>query len=322
MATVLVTGAFGNIGQFIIDELLKNGHQVLGLDKPNPSTTPAAKKYDSAKVTALWCDIRDEKALKEAVDKVDAVIHVAAIIPPLSETEKALATAINVDATRSLVQLMEASKKTKRLVFASSMGIFGKIQNRQPPLRVGDTPTPDDHYGQTKVNAEAIISASTLEWTILRLTASPPVNLASARSHKGNNPFDFHPDARVEIVHPADAGCAFARAIDVPATIGKIFFIGGGERCRLSHYDLANGSLQAAGLRQVKRDVFKNTGQIEMYGDWVDTDEVQALLKFQNHSAEDFFKEFRASFGVAYYFVKLISPLATWVLVKQNGYKN
>ena len=320
---VLVTGAYGNIGQFIVKELLRNEHQVVALDIQNPSTKLAEKQLAQVNVTSAWVDLQDKQGVQEALKGVDAVVHMAAIIPPLSENNNDLANNINVLATSQLIELMEASETAKRLVFASSMGIYGKNQTeRTPPLKVDDAPSPGDYYGETKVEAEALVKKSSLQWSILRLAACPPVNLSSARSHKGNNPFEFHPKSRVEIIHPEDAGNAFARAVDREAAIGKTFFIGGGKSCQLHHYELASRTLQAAGLSLVKESAFKDSGKLEMYGDWLETADGEAILKYQKHSPEDFFNDFKSSLGFAYYFIRLIAPVATWFLVKKDGFDN
>ncbi|WP_459551931.1 NAD-dependent epimerase/dehydratase family protein [Mycobacterium kiyosense] len=64
---------------------------------------------------------------------VDAVIHLAAIIPPASERIPDIARRVNLDATCRLIELMAESRAAKRLVFASSIGIFGDVQDREPP---------------------------------------------------------------------------------------------------------------------------------------------------------------------------------------------
>ena len=102
---------------------------------------------------------------------------------------------------------MEASPTANRLVFASSVGIFGDVQDREPPLRVDTPVSPTDEYGRHKVACEQAIRQSRLRWSILRLAAVTPIHL---QAQDPSIMFEFSPDARFEFLHPADAGTAFA----------------------------------------------------------------------------------------------------------------
>ena len=77
----------------------------------------------------------------------------------LAERAPDLARRVNVDATRSLIAQMEASATASRLVFASSMAIFGDLQDREPPLRVETPVSPATEYGRHKVACEQAIRA-------------------------------------------------------------------------------------------------------------------------------------------------------------------
>ena len=119
---------------------------------------------------------------------------------------------------------MEASPTARRLVFASSQGVFGDVQDREPPLRVDTPVSPTDEYGRHKVACEEAIQQSRLQWSILRLAAATPIRLIGY-SHDPSIIFEFSPDARFEFIHPADAGTAFARAVACEEAIGKILNI-------------------------------------------------------------------------------------------------
>jgi nucleoside-diphosphate-sugar epimerase len=133
---VLLTGALGNVGLYAIDALLEEGHDVVAFDLESPRGRKAASGLDE-RVHLVWGDITDPASLGAALEGVDAVVHLAAIVAP--EKASDLARRVNVDATRSLIAQMEASATARRLVFASSHGIFGDVQDRVPPLRI-DTP--------------------------------------------------------------------------------------------------------------------------------------------------------------------------------------
>ena len=132
----------GNIGFSTLEALLVEGHDVVAFDLESRRARQLASGFDG-RVQFVWGDITNPESLRPALEGVDAVIHLAAIIPPSTERAPELAQKVNVDATRSLIAQMEASPTANRLVFASSVGIFGDVQDREPPLRV-DTPVLSD----------------------------------------------------------------------------------------------------------------------------------------------------------------------------------
>jgi UDP-glucose 4-epimerase len=115
---VLLTGAFGNVGRYAIDALLEEGHAVVAFDLATPRSRKAAAGIDP-RVSVVWGDLTDPASVGPALDGVDAVVHLAALVPPLVDRAPALARRVNVDATRSLIALMERSPTARRLVFAS-----------------------------------------------------------------------------------------------------------------------------------------------------------------------------------------------------------
>ena len=252
---VLVTGALGNIGFSTLEALLVEGHDVVAFDLESRRARQLASGFDG-RVQFVWGDITNPESLRSALEGVDAVIHLAAIIPPSTERVPDLAQKVNVDATRNLLAEMEASPTATRLVFASSVGIFGDVQDREPPLRV-DTPVrPTDEYGRHKVACEQAIRQSRLRWSILRLAAVTPIHL---QAQDPSIMFEFSPDARFEFLHPADAGVAFARAVACEGSIGKTLFIAGGANCRMTYYDFTNALMGAIGIGPIPADAFVRT---------------------------------------------------------------
>lgn len=316
---VLLTGAFGGIGRRILDDLLKAGHEVRCMDLRNPRTETLARRLPSGAGVA-WADIRDEAAVRSAVADVDAVVHMAALIPPLANANTALATAVNVDGTRTLIEAMQRSGRATRLVFASSMALAGREQYRRvPPLRVDEPPMPGDHYGRTKAEGEALVKASSLDWSILRIAACPHEEVLGSDRAGLRLMFDSSADARVEFVHFEDVGLAFANAVDCDAAIGKILFIGGGPACQTAALHFYNGMLAAMGLGPLPREAFR-PGPPYFFGDWLDTTESQALLRFQRHSLVDFHAWLRARTGLKRHLLRAIAPLANRAISRESPY--
>jgi nucleoside-diphosphate-sugar epimerase len=316
---VLLTGAFGGIGRQVLNNLLRAGHAVVCLDLQNPRTEKIAATLP-ARARVVWGDICNAAAIESALREIDVVVHMAAIIPPLANSNIGLADRINVDATKTLIELMERSATAKRLIFASSMGVAGLDQHlRTPPLSVDVPPTPTDHYGETKARCEAFIRASTLDWSILRIAACPHEDLMSGRKEDLLLIFDTSASGRVEFVHFEDVGLAFANAVDCDAAIRRVLFIGGGARCQAEAWSFYGELFRSMGIEGIPRTAFK-PGPPLFFGDWLDTRESQALLKFQRHTLEDFYAWARKRSGLKRYLIKAIAPLARREILKLSPY--
>ena len=313
---VLVTGALGNIGSHTVGALLEERHAVVAFDLESPRARKLADRLDE-RVHVRWGDVTDAPSMRAALDGVDAVVHLAAILTP--ERAPELARRVNVDATRSMIAQMEASPTARRLVYASSQGIFGDVQDREPPLRADTPVSPTDEYGRHKVACEEAIRASRLRWSILRLGAAPPIRL-TGWSHDPTILFEFSPDARFEFVHPADAGMAFARAVACEETIGRILYVGGGAKCRTTHREFCNELMNAMGIGALPAEAFVRTTVRRFFGDWLDTEESQRLLRYQTRGLSEVKADMRKDLGAIVPLVRLLRPLATWYVARSSPY--
>lgn len=313
---VLLTGAMGNIGFSTLEALLAEGHDVVAFDLESRRARKLASGFDR-RVQFVWGDITNPESVRHALEGVNAVIHLAAIIPPNSDQAPALAHKVNLDATRGLIAQMEASPTAKRLVFASSIGIFGDVQDREPPLRVDTPVSPTDDYGRQKVACEQEIRESELRWSILRLAAVTPIHL---QAQDPSIMFEFSPDARFEFLHPADAGTAFARAVACEGSIGKTLYVAGGANCRMTYYDFTNALMSAIGIGPISIDAFLRTEPARFFGDWVDTEESQRLLQYQKRGLAEQLEDMKKDFGMLVPFIRLVRPLATWFVTRSSAY--
>ena len=122
---VLLTGAFGNLGTSCIIELSKKGYNIRCLDIKSKMTelrsTINQKDYN---FEVFWGDLLDKNSISEAMKGVDAIIHTAAIIPPLSDLKPDLAKKVNIEGTQNLID--EAEKQNvKQFIFSSSVSVHG-----------------------------------------------------------------------------------------------------------------------------------------------------------------------------------------------------
>jgi UDP-glucose 4-epimerase len=314
---VLLTGAFGNIGRSTIDELVSRGHQVRCFDIRNRTNEKIARQYGD-KIDVFWGDLRQPETLAAAVMDQDAVLHVGFVIPKLSvtgigsEDQPDWARAVNVGGTHNLIQALQLHNTNARLLFTSSLHIYGRTQDQPPPRTVLDIPKPVEHYARHKVECEQLVTGSRLTWSIFRLGAALPIRLIMDAGM-----FDVPLDNRIEFVHTRDVGFALAEALQCDQVWGKILHIGGGKRCQLYYREMVSAVLGAAGVGKLPASAFT---RVPFSTDWLDTDESQSLLGFQRHTIEDYARDLRASVGSLRYLIQSVRPLVARYLLNYSPY--
>jgi len=125
---VLLTGAFGIVGLKVLDNLVKENYEIKCFDIKTHENWLKSKKYKK-KVNIYWGDIQNKRDLKEAMEDIDIVIHLAAIIPPLADKNPNLAKNVNIGGTNNLIEVMESQKSKPKLIYTSSIAIYGDRRN-------------------------------------------------------------------------------------------------------------------------------------------------------------------------------------------------
>ena len=152
---VLLTGAFGSLGSLVIGELLDQRHSVLAFDVPTKTTKKVARAFDAdPNVEIVWGDIRDASQVAALVRRVDAVLHLAALIPPFSETDPERAYAVNVGGTKNILRAIQHADRPPLMVFSSSISVFGPRGKGAPLCTPDDDIAPTDHYSGHKIECE------------------------------------------------------------------------------------------------------------------------------------------------------------------------
>lgn len=318
---ILVTGAFGNIGQSTIEELITQEDKVRCFDlktKRNIKIYKRLKRIYKDNIEVFWGDITKEEDIKSALEGQDAVIHLAFIIPKLSatglESEKVpdLAYKINVLGTKNLVSVMESLPSPKKIIFTSSVHVYGLTQDRLPPRKVDDPLIPIENYSIHKIECEKIIKSSNLKWSIFRLSASFPLDLKLDREM-----FEISLNNRMEYVHSKDVGFALAKGVRSEEIWGKILLIGGGERCRYYYGEIVKKILEGLGIGMLPEEAFSDK---PFPTDWMDTEESERILNYQKRTLDDYIKDVKKVFSYKIFFIKLFSPTIRYILLRKSPY--
>ncbi|HUK07577.1 MAG TPA: D-erythronate dehydrogenase [Stellaceae bacterium] len=162
---VVITGGGGFIGRKLAMRLLDRGSlagpegaetridELVLFDATPPQ--PALKPDRRLKFVAG--DIADPATLRELIDpKTASVFHLAAVVSGQAEADTDIGMRVNLEGTRVLLEACRARRTKPRLVFASSLAVYG---GDLPPAVSEATPlTPQTSYGNQKACCELLVN--------------------------------------------------------------------------------------------------------------------------------------------------------------------
>jgi len=150
---VLVTGGTGFIGAYIIKELVEKGYSVRAIRRSNKLPFYIPKEIFD-KVEWVEADVLDIPAIENAMNGIDAIIHVAGVVSFLKK-ERTHMYKVNVEGTANMVNLA-LEKNIRRFVHISSVSALGRTVggshvNEEKKWEDNKVNT---HYGRSKYKAE------------------------------------------------------------------------------------------------------------------------------------------------------------------------
>jgi len=139
---LLITGATGRIGKHLVNALLNKGEKVRVLIRK--------RMTEFENVETFYGDLLDKKSLKKAIEGVDTVFHLAAVVDYTAPEE--LMFRVNVIGTKNLLEVFKGNK----FIYLSSTAVLGKKLKNLPADE--STPyKPSNFYGRTKMEAEKLV---------------------------------------------------------------------------------------------------------------------------------------------------------------------
>lgn len=234
MKRILITGASGFIGSFIVEEALRQGMETWAAVRSSSSRA----YLNDQRINFIELDLSDEQRLTEQLKdhQFDYVVHAAGVTKCINKDDF---RRVNTEGTRHLVAALRALRMPiERFVFLSSLSVMGAIREQQPytEIREDDTPQPNTAYGKSKLEAEETLKARSEEqfpYVILRPTGvyGPREKdyFIMAKSIKGHSDFAVgYKPQDITFVYVKDVVQAVFLALDHGKT-GRTYFLSDGK---------------------------------------------------------------------------------------------
>ncbi len=201
---ILITGGAGFLGRDLAQALLRQGELALGSTARDAATTPIeritlfdqpaaldnlpANFLDDERLHAQPGSIADADDVRQALQNVNVVIHLAAVVSGGAEADFDLGMRVNLHGTMTLLEGCRALATPPLLVFASSIAVFG---GALPTVVEDDTATvPQSSYGIQKAAGELLVQDYSrkgfIDGRALRL---PTVVVRSGKPNKAASTF-------------------------------------------------------------------------------------------------------------------------------------
>ena len=231
MEKILITGASGFIGSFIVEEALKRG-----LDTWAAVRQSSSRRYlQDDRIHFIELDFSSQERLTEQLreHRFDYIVHAAGVTKCLDKQDF---FRMNTEGTKNLIRaVMVLQMPLKRFVFLSSLSIFGAIHEQEPYEEIceTDTPQPNTAYGESKLLAEQFLQTTSLPYVILRPTGvyGPRERdyFLMAKSIKGHTDFAVGFKRQViTFVYVSDVVQAVFLALERDV-VGRAFFLSDGD---------------------------------------------------------------------------------------------
>ena len=271
------------MGRLVVGELRNAGKRVRVFDLPSADFSPFESDPE---VEVASGDITSTSDVAAAVDGVETLVHLAAILPPVSEANPDLTNHVNVEGTRVLLEGVGRLSPGARVVFSSSVSVYGRPSEPGSIITAEDPMAPDDHYAHSKAESEMLVRESGLDWIALRISG-----VAIPIFQEPPPEWPFRPDQQIEFVHRDDAVSALIAAADPSVSTGRAHIVSGGPTWRMTGARYVEDFFELVEVDPEDAVYQSGPGHFA----WYDSAESQAQLGYQNNSYGEYLAQLRAN---------------------------
>lgn len=262
-SNILITGATGFIGGFIVDKALAEGMNVWVAVRQNSS-----RRYlQDQRINFLYLDFDDCRQMTDAMSglRFDYVVHAAGVTKCIHAADF---YRVNTQGTRNLVDTLLALKMPlKRFVFVSSLSVVGNVREDYPhkDILATDTPCPNTNYGRSKLESEHYLDDLTRRGLLPCVTLRPTGvygprerdYFIMAKSIKGHVDFAAgYKQQTLTFIYVLDVVQAIFLALDHGQTGSKYFLSDGNNYSSRDFSDLIRRELGNPWLIRIKAPIW------------------------------------------------------------------
>ncbi len=286
MKKVLVTGASGNIGYYVIKYLLMEGkYEITALDLSNKKTIKKLKKYRN-RINVVEGDILDPVLMSSLVKDHDYIIHLAGLMPPLGDLNESLGSIIEIEGTENIIKAINKYNPECFLMYASTTSLYDFSLGASTKEKIKENVLTS--YSLNKLKTENLIKKKLKNYTIFRL----PLVLSDLKGE----PFIYNikKNLVVEVTTNVDAAYAFVKAINYKSELNtKIFNVGMGEDGRVIFGDILNNILKYYGLSMTY--ILKRVFLAKNYNSPIltDSDILENIIHYRTDSLNSYYKRIK-----------------------------
>lgn len=201
---ILLTGAAGQVGRTLVQQLRLAGHSVLPTDIRTCEATDIVP-----------CDLRSPADVTSLFQQgqFSTVVHLAGILPTAFRSDPLTGADVNLSGTLGLLRA-SLNCGVARFVFGSSSSVYGN--SLRPPCSETSAPAPDDPYGAAKLAIEKVLEQ------LCQLNALEAVSLRIARVLGPGSTSTGSPWRSVLFEHPPRRGSQLAIPFASDAVLSAI----------------------------------------------------------------------------------------------------
>lgn len=319
--TIAVTGGTGHMGTCACKRLLelKNVNLKL-LVRPENKTLPRLLKLlkeEKERIQIVRGSVSNLEDVKNFIANTDYVIHMAAVIPPLSDKNPKRSYEVNELGSHNMISAIEAIKENQpKFIDITSVALYGNRDEKHLFGKVGDPllVSPFDVYSANKLRGEfAILESDIKNWAVLRQSAMIYRTMVDGNMSDG---LMFHTtfNGPLEWVSDEDSGVLIKHIIqkDLTEDLSKTFWrhvfnIGAPHENRVTGFEVLDEGFKL--INGSTKNFFSPDFNItrNFHGMWYeDSDVLDEMFHYKNWKLNDYWKEIENCHK--YYKLAVVAP--------------
>ena len=186
MKKILLTGGTGFLGNYLVHNLVEQGHEVYILVRKQ-SHKKAMKKFEDLNITIILGDLEnldlidDDKIAKKMIDDIDIIVHCAAFYDLCADYKTSFLA--NVVGTQNVLHFSSTCKKLKELHYISTIAVAGDYEGEFLETDLYKDQIFSNNYARTKYDAEKLFRNTNIE-TVNKIIYRPGIIIGDSQTGK------------------------------------------------------------------------------------------------------------------------------------------